>query len=136
MFLPLVTKSLSGTRLAPVPEPGITLAPVVRPKSWLIVPRYSTFGEWNASHWIEWASSTGIGGQDAVGIAGCCAQAVPVTASVKAAVIAARRGNRMQASTPRNPETCGFRGAGASGIRHALLYFSAISWQKPGTQPT
>src|SRR4051794_18392022 len=71
---------------------GTTRAPVVRPTSCWIEPRYDTFGDVHASHATEWLESRASGGQADVGATGSWAAAVDANAhTARMAAVAAIR---------------------------------------------
>jgi hypothetical protein len=80
-----------------------TRAPVVRPTSCWIVPRYDTFGEVHASQDTEWPESRAKGGQEDVGAAGSWAAAVAtVTDMARMAAAAAARDLMKTANARKN----------------------------------
>src|SRR3954452_16528564 len=82
---------------------GTTRAPVVRPTSCWIVPRYDTFGDVHAWHATERPASRANEGQLEVGAAGSCAAAVPANAHTARMAPAAAARDLMQAANARKP---------------------------------
>src|SRR3954469_15395666 len=75
---------------------GTTRAPVVRPTSCWIVPRYDTFGEVPAPHASECRASRASEGQLEVGAAGSCAAEVAANAQTARMAAAAAARDLMQ----------------------------------------
>src|SRR4051794_4912373 len=95
-FLASWTNSRSGMPAAFISGvEGTTRAPVVRPTSCWIVPRYWTFGDVQASQATEWPESRAMAGQLDVGAAGSCAAAGATAMRVRAATSAARGVDRI-----------------------------------------
>src|SRR3954468_15874910 len=80
---------------------GTTRAPVVRPTSCWIVPRYDTFGDVHASQATEWLVSRASGGHAEVGAAGSWAAAVAANAHTAGMAAAAAGRDLMQARNAR-----------------------------------
>src|SRR3954447_18278062 len=82
-----------------------TRAPVVRPTSCWIVPRYDTFGDVHASQATEWPGSRASGGHAEVGVAGSWAAAVAANANTARMAAAAAARDLMQARNARKTGT-------------------------------